>query len=46
VVIYCDIISAGFFFGGPANFILEDQGELLKGRWMSDISGNVVFVKQ
>ena len=46
IVIYCEIISASFFFGSPDNFILEDQGEVLKGRWISDISGNVVFVKQ
>lgn len=38
-VIYCEIISTSFFFGGPDNFVLEDQGEVLKGRWMSDISG-------
>ena len=26
--------------------ILEDQGEVLRGRWISDISTNVVFAKQ
>jgi hypothetical protein len=46
VVVYCEIISASFFFGPPDNFILDDQGSVLKGRWISDISGNVVFVKQ
>jgi hypothetical protein len=46
VVIYCDIISASFFFKAPDNFILEDQGEVLKGRWISDISANVEFAKQ
>jgi hypothetical protein len=45
VVIYCDIVSGGFF-KAPDNFILEDQGEVLKGRWISDISANVVFLKQ
>jgi hypothetical protein len=45
VVIYCDIISASFF-KIPDNFILEDQREVLKGRWISDISANVVFAKQ
>ena len=46
VVIYCEIISASFFFKAPDNFILEDQGEVLKGRWISDISANVEFAKQ
>jgi predicted small lipoprotein YifL len=46
VVVYCEIISASFFFGPPSNFILDDQGSVLKGRWISDISGNVIFVKQ
>jgi len=46
IVIYCEIIHASFFFGSPDNFILEDQGEVLKGRWISDISANVVFSKQ
>ena len=41
-----DSASTSFFFGGPDNFVLEDQGEVLKGRWISDISANVVFVKQ
>jgi predicted small lipoprotein YifL len=45
VVIYCEIVSAGFF-KAPDNFILEDQGEVLRGRWISDISANVVFAKQ
>jgi hypothetical protein len=45
VVIYCDIISPSFFLKAPDNFILEDQGEVLRGRWISAISGNV-FVKQ
>ena len=45
VVVYCEIISASFF-KAPDNFILEDQGEVLKGRWVSDISGKVVFFRQ
>ena len=45
VVIYCEVISTSLFWH-PDNFVLEDQGEVLKGRWISDISGNVVFVKQ
>jgi hypothetical protein len=45
IVIYCDVISTSLFWQ-PDNFILEDQGEVLRGRWISDISGNVVFVKQ
>jgi hypothetical protein len=45
VVIYCEIVSGGFF-KAPDNFILEDQGEVLRGRWISDISTNVVFAKQ
>src|ERR671919_1220050 len=44
VVIYCEIISASFF-KAPDNFILEDRGEVLEGRWISDISANVVFAK-
>lgn len=46
VVIDCEIVSASFFFGAPDNFILEDHGEVLKGRWISDISANVLFEKQ
>jgi hypothetical protein len=46
VVIYCDIISASVFFGAPSNFILEDQGDVLRGRWISDTTANVVFLKQ
>jgi hypothetical protein len=45
VVIYCEIVSASFF-RAPDNFILEDRGEVLRGRWVSDISGNVVFARQ
>jgi hypothetical protein len=45
VVIYCEIVSGGFF-KAPDNFILEDRGEVLRGRWISDISANVVFAKQ
>jgi hypothetical protein len=45
VVVYCDIVSASFFKASD-NFILEDQGEVLRGRWISDISANVVFAKQ
>jgi hypothetical protein len=45
VVIYCEIISGGFF-KAPDNFILEDRGEVLRGRWISDISANVLFAKQ
>jgi hypothetical protein len=45
VVIYCEIISEGFF-KAPDNFILEDRGEVLEGRWISDISANVLFAKQ
>ena len=41
VVIYCEIISASFFFKAPDNFILEEQGEVLKGRWISDISATL-----
>jgi hypothetical protein len=46
VVIYCEVVEASQFFWTPDNFILEDQGEVLKGRWISNTSGNVVFVKQ
>ena len=45
VVIYCEIVSEGFF-KAPDNFILEDRGEVLEGRWISDISANVLFAKQ
>jgi hypothetical protein len=45
VVIYCHMVSGGFF-KAPDNFILEDQGEVLRGRWISDISANVLFAKQ
>lgn len=45
IVIYCEVISTSFFWH-PDNFILEDQGTILKGRWISDISGTVVFVSQ
>jgi hypothetical protein len=45
VVINCEVISTSFFWH-PDNFILEDQGEVLKGRWISDISANVVFARQ
>ncbi len=45
VVIYCEIVSGGFF-KAPDNFILQDQGEVLRGRWISDISANVLFAKQ
>jgi hypothetical protein len=46
VVIYCEVVEASQFFWTPDNFILEDQGEVLEGRWLSNTSGNVVFVKQ
>jgi predicted small lipoprotein YifL len=46
VVIYCEVVEASQFFWTPDNFILEDQGEVLKGQWISNTSGNVVFVKQ
>jgi hypothetical protein len=45
VVIYCEIVSGGFF-KAPDDFILEDRGEVLEGRWISDISANVLFAKQ
>jgi hypothetical protein len=45
VVIYCEILSGGFF-KAPDNFILEDRGEVLEGRWISDTSANVLFAKQ
>jgi hypothetical protein len=45
IVIYCDVISTSFFWQ-PDNFILEDQGEVLRGRWISGISANVVFARQ
>ena len=46
VVIYCEVVEASLFFWTPDNFILEDQGEVLEGRWISNTSGNVVFTKQ
>jgi len=46
VVIYCEVVEASQFFWTPDNFILEDQDEVLEGRWISNTSGNVVFVKQ
>jgi hypothetical protein len=45
IVIYCDVVATSFFWN-PDNFILEDQGSVLKGRWVSDISANVVFAKE
>jgi hypothetical protein len=46
IVVYCEIMFASFFLKPPDNFILEDHGEVLRGRWISDISTNVVFTKQ
>jgi hypothetical protein len=46
VVIYCEVVEASQFFWTPDNFILEDQGKILEGRWISNTSGNVVFLKQ
>ena len=46
VVIYCEVVEASQFFWTPDNFILEDQGEVLEGRWISNTPGNVAFVKQ
>jgi hypothetical protein len=46
VVIYCEVVEASQFFWTPDNFILEDQGEVLEGRWISNTSGSVVFLKQ
>jgi hypothetical protein len=46
VVIYCEVVEASQFFWTPDNFILEDQGEVLDGRWISNYFGSVVFVKQ
>jgi hypothetical protein len=45
IVIYCEVISTSFF-RQPDNFIVEDQGEVLRGRWISGISANVVFARQ
>jgi hypothetical protein len=45
IVIYCEVVSTNFFWE-PDNFILQDQGEVLRGRWISDISANVVFARQ
>ena len=45
VVVYCGVVSASVF-KAPDNFILEHQGEVLRGRWISDIAANVVFAKQ
>jgi hypothetical protein len=39
----CGMVSSS---GRRTIFILDDQGSVLKGRWISDISGNVIFVKQ
>jgi hypothetical protein len=39
------VISTSFFWQ-PDNFILEDHGEVLRGRWISGISANVVFARQ
>jgi hypothetical protein len=41
IVTYCDVISTSFFWP-PDNFVVEDQGEVLRGRWISGISANVV----
>jgi hypothetical protein len=46
VVIYCEVVEATQLFWTPDNFILEDQGEVLEGRWISNTSGKVVFVRQ
>jgi hypothetical protein len=45
IVIYCDVVATSSFWK-PDNFILEDQGKILKGRWVSGISANVVFAKE
>jgi hypothetical protein len=45
IVISCEVISSSFFWR-PDNFVLEDQGKVLRGRWISDISANVVFLRQ
>ena len=45
VVIYCEIVSGGFL-KAPDNFILEDRGAVLEGRWISDISAYVEFTKE
>jgi hypothetical protein len=45
IVISCEVVATSFFWH-PDNFILEDQGEILKGRWISDILANVVFARQ
>jgi hypothetical protein len=45
IVIYCEVVSTSFFWQQD-NFILEDRGEVLTGRWISDISANVVFARQ
>jgi hypothetical protein len=45
VVIYCNINSASAF-KAPDNFILDDRGDVLEGRWISDISTHVEFTKQ
>ncbi len=45
IVISCDVVATNFFWS-PDNFILQDQGEVLKGRWVSDISANVVFARE
>ena len=45
IVISCEIVSTSFF-RHPDNFILEDQGDVLKGQWISDITGDVLFTKQ
>ena len=45
IVIYCEVVSTNFFWE-PDNFILQDQGEALRGRWISDLSANVVFARQ
>jgi hypothetical protein len=45
-VIYCKVVEATQFFWTPDNFIAEDQDEILKGRWICNTSGDVVFTKQ
>ena len=42
IVISCEVVSTSFFWHLD-NFILEDHGEILKGQWVSDITGNVLF---
>ncbi len=46
VAISCEVLSASPFPWHPDTFLLEPAGDVMAGRWLSDISSRVVFSKQ